>query len=84
MVKCLSAMLETQARSLGWEDPLENVRGWQPTPVFFPREFHGQRSLASYSPWGCKELDTTDRLTLSLSLLSDPQISVLSSALSYI
>ena len=30
---------------------------------------HGQRSLApSYSPWGCKELDTTERLTLSLGM----------------
>jgi len=38
-----------------------------PTPVFFPGEFHGQRSLAGYSPWGHKELDTTERLTLSLS-----------------
>ena len=36
------------------------------TPVFLPREFHGQGSLAGYSPWGCKELDTTERLTLSL------------------
>ena len=27
-------------------------REWQPTPVFLPREFHGQRSLASYSLWG--------------------------------
>jgi len=26
---------------------------------------HGQRSLAGYSPWGCKESDTTERLTLS-------------------
>ena len=25
-----------------------------PTPVFLPGEFHGQRSLAGYSPWGCK------------------------------
>ena len=32
---------------------------WQPTPVFLPGEFHGQRSLAGYSPWGCKESDTT-------------------------
>ena len=30
-------------------------RAWQPTPVFLPGEFHGQRSLADYSPWGCKE-----------------------------
>ena len=28
--------------------------GWQPTPVFLPGEFHGQRSLAGYSLWGHK------------------------------
>ena len=28
--------------------------------VFLPGEFHGQRSLMGYSPWGCKELDTTE------------------------
>ena len=33
---------------------------WLPTPVFLPREFHGQRCLAGYSPWGCKVLDTTE------------------------
>jgi len=27
-------------------------RSWQPTPVFLPREPHGQRSLVGYSPWG--------------------------------
>ena len=32
---------------------------WQPTPVFLPGEFQEQRSLAGYSPWSCKELDTT-------------------------
>ena len=41
-------------------------RKWQPTPVFLPGESHGQRSLAGYSPWGHKESDTTERLTLSL------------------
>ena len=35
-------------------------REWLPTPVFLPGEFHGQRSLGGYSPWGCKELDTTE------------------------
>ena len=34
-----------------------------PTPVFFPREFHEQRGLEGYSPWGHKESDTTERLT---------------------
>ena len=38
-------------------------RKWQPTPVFLPGDFLGQRSLVSYSPWGCKELDMTERLT---------------------
>ena len=33
-------------------------RKWQPTPVFLLGEFHGQRSLESYSPWGCQEWDT--------------------------
>ena len=33
-----------------------------PTPVFFPGEFHGKRSLVSYSPWDCKELDIAEQL----------------------
>ena len=33
-------------------------------PVFLPGEFHGQRSLAGYTPWGHKELDMTEQLTL--------------------
>ena len=37
-------------------------RKWQPTPVFPPGESHGWRSLMGYSPRGCKELDTTERL----------------------
>ena len=32
--------------------------------VFFPAEFHGQRSMLGHRPWGSKELDTTKRLTL--------------------
>ena len=36
----------------------------QPTPLFFPGESHGQRSLLGYSPWDCKESDTTEQLTL--------------------
>ena len=34
-------------------------RKLQSTPVFLLREFHGQRNLADYSPWGCKESDVT-------------------------
>ena len=39
-------------------------RKWQPTPVFLPGKTHGQRSLVDYSPWGCKELDTTEQQAL--------------------
>ena len=39
---------------------------WHPTPVFLPGELHGQGSLAGYSPWGHKELDIIEQLTLSL------------------
>ena len=58
MVKNPSAKWETWARSLCWEWPWRRER--LPTPVFLPGEFHGQRSLAGYSPWSCKELDMTD------------------------
>ena len=43
-------------------------RDWQPAPVFLPGEFHGQRSLDGYSPWGHKESDTTEWLTLTVCL----------------
>ena len=38
-------------------------REWQSTPVFFPGEFHGQRSLAGHSPRGLKEADRSEQLT---------------------
>ena len=48
-------------------DPFSNLIGkipwskqWQLTPVFFPRKFHGQRSMEDYSPCGCQEWDTTE------------------------
>ena len=44
---------------LAREDPLEDL-AWQPAPVFLPGESHGQRSLAGYTPWGCKESDTAE------------------------
>ena len=57
-VKNPPAMRETWVRSLGQEDPWR--RAWQPTPEFWPRKFQGL-----YSPWGRKELDTTEQLSLS-------------------
>ena len=60
-VKNPPAMQKTWIQSLGWKDPLE--KGILPTPVFWHGEFHGL-----YSPWGHKELDTTERLSRSLSM----------------
>ena len=56
-VKKLPAMQETWVQSLGREDPLE--KGMATQSSILVREFHGQRSLARYSPWGRKESDTT-------------------------
>ena len=57
-VKNLLAMWETgfdsRIRKIPWR------RAWLSTPVFLPGEFHGQRSLMGYSPWGPKEMDMTE------------------------
>ena len=58
LVKNPPAMQETWVWSLGWEYPWRKER--LPTPVFWPREFHGL-----YSPCGLKELDMTDRISLT-------------------
>ena len=60
-VKNLPAVRETQVRSLGQKTLWR--REWLRTPVFLPGEFHEERSLAGYSQWGCKELDTTVTFT---------------------
>ena len=58
LVKNPPAMGETWVLVLGWEDPQE--KGKAPHSVFWPREFHGL-----YSPWGRKESDMTEGLSLS-------------------
>ena len=62
MVKNLSAMQEIQVQSLGPEEPLKkgipthsNIPAWR---------IPWREELGGYSPWGRKELDTTERLTL--------------------
>ena len=57
MVKNLPVMQEIRFDT--WVGKIPWRREWQPTPVFLPEEFHGQRRLAGYSPWGHKELDMT-------------------------
>ena len=73
----MQEMQEMQVRFLGQEEPLEE--GMQPTPVFLPGEIHEERSLAAYNPWGHKESDTTEQLTLTH---WDKQIDVCSGSIS--
>ena len=54
--KCRRCGLDLWVRKIHWS------RKWQPTPVFSHGKFQGQRSLAGYSPWGCKQSDTTEQL----------------------
>ena len=63
-VKNLPTMPETLVLCLGSENPLEKEVAT--TPVFLPGKSHGHRSLEGYSPWGRKELDMVEQLTLSL------------------
>ena len=60
-VKDLPEMWETWIWSLGWEDPLEKEMDTHFSIP--PREFHGQRSLAGFSPWNCKESNRTEWLS---------------------
>ena len=57
-VKNPPVIRNTWIRFLGREDPWR--RGWQPTPLLLLGDFHGQKSLVGYSPWGGKELDKTE------------------------
>ena len=65
-LKNLSAVQETQGYS-GLISGLGRspVRGkWQPTPVFFPENSHGQRKLVGCGPQGRKESDMTEQLSM--------------------
>ena len=68
MIKNLPACRRTGFNP--WVGKIPWRREWQPTPLFLLEQFHGQRSLADPSPRGCKESDTTEQLTLTLSLPS--------------
>ena len=43
-----------------WVGKILWKRKWQPTPVFLPEKFRGQRSLVGYSPWDREESNTTE------------------------
>ena len=55
-----------------WVGKISWRREWLPTTVFLPGEFHGQSSLAGYSPWDSKESDTTEQLSIK-KINDDPE-----------
>ena len=63
IVKNLPAMQKTQIQSLGWEDPL--VKGIATYSSILAWRIPWIEEPGGYSPWGCKELNTTELLTLS-------------------
>ena len=65
-VKHLPTMQETQIRSLGQEDPLE--KGMATHSSILAWRIPWTEEPGGLSPWGCKESDITERLTLSLSM----------------
>ena len=56
-VKNPPAMRENGVEKIPWS------RKWRPAPACLPGKFHGQRNLVGYGAWGCKESDTTERLS---------------------
>ena len=60
-----------------WVGKVPWRREWQSTPIFLPGEFHGQKSLVGYIPYDCKELDTTEQLTLLLASSVDHKFKIL-------
>ena len=72
-IKNLPIMQETRVRSLGWEDPLEKGMVTHSSILTWENP-HEQRSLAGYSPWGCKDSckDMTERLSIAQFLSIPP------------
>ena len=67
MVKRLPTMRETWVQSLGWEDLLEKEMATLSSILAW--KSHGRRNLVGYSPWGCKESDTDERLNFKKNLI---------------
>ena len=68
MVKNPPVVQETQVQALDQEDSLEEEM--TTTPVFLPGKFHGQRSLAGYTPWSHKKSDMTEQSHMNTYLVS--------------
>ena len=70
--------LDPWVRKIPWR------RAWQPTPVFLPREFHGERSLAGYSLWGRKDSDMTERTWHAVRVIKGNWFNAISNLMKFI
>ena len=61
-LQCGRPRFDPWVRKIPWRKKLQS------TPELLPGKSHGQRSLVGYSPWGRKDLDTTEQLSISLSI----------------
>ena len=68
--KCRRCRFHAWFRKILWR------RKWQPTPIFFPGKFSGERSLSGYNPWGCKESDVPERLRMCIIPYLDKKMSL--------
>ena len=62
MVKNMPSLQCRKPRFNPWVRKIPQRKKWQTTLLFLPGKFHGQKSLASYSPWGRKKLNITEQL----------------------
>ena len=70
-IECRRARFDSWVRKIPWR------REWQPTAVFLPGKFHGQRSLAGYSPWGHKSRTRlSDSTTTAATICGDLELGV--------
>ena len=59
----MQELQELRVPSQGWEELLQEE--WHPTPAFLPEKFCGQRNLVDYCPWGHKDSDMTEQLSMA-------------------
>ena len=71
---CLQCWRWRRCRFNPWVRKIPWRRKWQPTAVFWSGKSHGWRSLAGYSPWGHKRLDTTEWLSMHTPLNKESPI----------
>ena len=67
---CLQCRRHRRCGFSPWVGMIPWRRKWQPTPVYLSEKSHGKRSLVGYGPWGYKDLDMTEQLSMHITMLA--------------